>query len=51
MDEIDYELKIYSQDRKLNINLLKKNIEKYETMLNTFKSICVIHGGIKTVSD
>ena len=26
MDEIKYELKIYSQDSKLNINLLKKNI-------------------------
>ena len=46
MDEINYELKIYSQDNNLNINLLKKNIEKFGTIFNTVKSSCSITGEI-----
>ncbi|WP_397363969.1 OsmC family protein [Olleya sp. R77988] len=51
MDEINYELKIYSQDNNLNINLLKKNIEKFGTIFNTVKSSCSIIGEIKKISE
>jgi len=47
--EINYELNIYSQDNKLNINLLKKNIEKFGTIFNTVKSGCTITGEIKKI--
>ena len=47
MDEIYYELTIYSQDNNLNVNLLKKNIEKFGTIFNTAKSSCSIDGEIK----
>ncbi len=46
MDEIHYELKVYSQDESLNINLLKKNIEKYGTIFNTVKSACSVTGEV-----
>ena len=51
MDEINYELRIYSQDNNLNINLLKKNIEKFGTIFNTVKSSCSVIGEIKKISD
>jgi uncharacterized OsmC-like protein len=51
MDEINYELRIYSQDNNLNINLLKKNIEKFGTIFNTVKSSCSIVGEIKKISE
>jgi uncharacterized OsmC-like protein len=51
MDEIEYVLKIYSQDNKLNINLLKKNIEKFGTIFNTVKSSCSIKGVIEKMID
>ena len=51
MDEINYELSIYSQDPKLNINLLKKNIEKFGTIFNTVKLSCTITGEIKKISE
>jgi uncharacterized OsmC-like protein len=51
MDEINYELRIYSQDTHLNINLLKKNIENFGTIFNTVKSSCSIIGEIKKISD
>ena len=47
MDKINYELTIYSQEPNLNINLLKKNIEKFGTIYNTVKSSCSIIGEIK----
>ncbi len=47
MDEIHYELKIYTKDNNLNINLLQKNIEKFGTIYNTVKSSCTITGEIK----
>lgn len=50
MDNIEYELKIYSEDSSLNIPLLKKNIEKFGTIFNTVKSSCNISGSIKKVS-
>lgn len=50
MDEINYELNIYSEDNKLNIRLLKKNIEKFGTIFNTVKSSCTIVGETKKIS-
>jgi len=46
MDNIVYNLNIYSDDSKLNIDLLKKNIEKYGTIYNTVKQVCQIDGTI-----
>ncbi|XMO87297.1 OsmC family protein [Algibacter sp. AS12] len=51
MDDIDYELKIYSQDQNLNINLLKKNIEKFGTIFNTVKASCSVNGDIKKIPE
>jgi len=51
MDEINYELKIYSRDDSLNINLLKKNIEKFGTIFNTVKSSCSVIGEIKKIAE
>jgi uncharacterized OsmC-like protein len=51
MDEIIYELRIYSQDNNLNVNLLKKNIEKFGTIFNTVKSSCSVTGDIKKISE
>lgn len=46
MDEIQYELTIHSQDEKLNIDLLKRNIENFGTIFNTVKSSCSVSGEI-----
>lgn len=46
MENISYELLIYSQDEKLNLNLLQKNIEKFGTIFNTVKQFCSIVGEI-----
>jgi len=51
IDEINYELSIYSQDPKLNINLLKRNIERFGTIFNTAKSSCTIVGEVKKISE
>jgi uncharacterized OsmC-like protein len=51
MDEIQYELKIYSQDSSLNIDLLKKNIEKFGTIFNTVKSSCSVVGTIQKIAE
>lgn len=51
MDEINYKLRIYSQDPNLNINLLKKNIEKFGTIFNTVKTSCSIVGEIRKISE
>jgi uncharacterized OsmC-like protein len=51
MDEINYELIIYSHDNNLNINLLKKNIEKFGTIFNTVKSSCSVSGEIKKIPE
>ncbi|GFZ77861.1 hypothetical protein GCM10011531_04160 [Aquaticitalea lipolytica] len=50
MDEINYELRIYSNDNNLNIDLLKKNIENFGTIFNTVKLSCSIIGEIKIIS-
>ncbi len=51
MDEINYELLIYSQDSNLNLDLLKKNIEKFGTIYNTVKISCNITGTIKKIAE
>ena len=51
MDNIIYDLTIYSNDEKLNTDLLKKNIEKHGTIYNTVKLACSISGTIKTLKD
>jgi len=51
IDDIHYELKIFSNDAKLNINLLKKNIEKFGTIFNTVQTSCTIKGEILKISD
>lgn len=50
MDELKYELKVFSNDPKLNTDLLKKNIEKFGTIYNTIKLACKISGEITKVS-
>lgn len=49
MDNIIYKLTIYSNDTKLNTDLLKKNIEKFGTIYNTVKLSCNISGTINTI--
>lgn len=51
MDNIMYNLTIYSNDKKLNVALLKKNIEKFGTIYNTVKLSCAISGTIKTTTN
>ena len=46
MEHLSYELLIYSQDEKLNLKLLQKNIEKFGTIFNTVKQSCSISGEI-----
>lgn len=46
IDQLTYELTIYTQDEKLNSTLLKKNIEKFGTIYNTVKQTCLISGNI-----
>jgi uncharacterized OsmC-like protein len=49
MDEIKYKLDIHSQDKNLNLDLLKKNIENFGTIFNTVKSSCKVTGDINQV--
>lgn len=51
MDSIVYNLTIYSTDKKLNIDLLKKNIEKFGTIYNTVKLSCTISGTINVIEN
>ena len=46
IDEINYVLKIYSSQENINVELLKKNIEKHGTIYNTVKEVCSISGEI-----
>lgn len=50
MDDINYELTIYSNDKNLNIELLKKNIENFGTIFNTVKTSCTVTGEIKKMA-
>ncbi|WP_405607358.1 OsmC family protein [Polaribacter sp. Asnod1-A03] len=49
MENLIYNLTIYTNDKKLNIALLKKNIEKHGTIYNTIKLSCNISGTIKMI--
>jgi len=51
MDEIQYKLCIYSDDKKLNTELLKKNIEQHGTIYNTIKTSCKISGTIEKIEN
>lgn len=51
MENIIYNLIIYSDDKKLNSDLLKKNIEKFGTIYNTVKLSCSISGNISTIEN
>lgn len=51
MDNIEYNLTIHSLDKKLNVALLKKNLEKFGTIYNTVKLACAISGTINTIED
>lgn len=46
LDNITYQLTIYSHDTKLNTALLQRNIEKFGTIYNTVKVSCAISGAI-----
>jgi uncharacterized OsmC-like protein len=49
LDNIKYNLTIFSKDKKLNTDLLKKNVEKYGTIYNTVKLSCTISGTINMI--
>jgi len=46
IEDIRYELTVFSKDEKLRIELLKKNIEKFGTIFNTVQKACSISGTI-----
>lgn len=50
MDDIQYQLKIYSNE-KLNVDLLLRNLEKHGTIYNTIKKSATISGAIEVISD
>ena len=47
MDDIKYELTIFSKDEKLQVELLKRNLEKFGTIYNTVQQACSISGTVK----
>ena len=49
IDNIVYNLTIYSNDKRLNTDLLKKNLEKFGTIYNTLKLSCTILGTIDII--
>ena len=51
MDNIVYNLTIYTNDIKLKTDLLKKNIEKFGTIYNTVNLSCTISGTINTIKN
>lgn len=51
MDNIEYSLTIYSNDKNLNPALLKKNLEKFGTIYNTAKLSCTISGTVSTLEN
>ncbi|SDE12514.1 Uncharacterized OsmC-related protein [Pricia antarctica] len=51
MDNIAYKLTIHSNDKNLNADLLKKNIEKFGTIFNTVKLSCTISGTVNTIEN
>ena len=51
MENIDYNLTVYSSDKNLNTSLLKKNIEKYGTIYNTVKLTCNVSGTVGLIEN
>lgn len=51
MENIIYNLTIFSIDKKLNSDLLKKNIEKFGTIYNTVKLSCSVSGSISMIEN
>ncbi|MDB4286042.1 OsmC family protein [bacterium] len=51
MKAIRYTIQIKSQDERLNVALLHKNIQKYGTIYNTLKETCEISGEAKIFKD
>jgi len=51
MENIIYNLTIYSNDKKLKSDLLKKNIEKFDTIYNKVKLSCSFSGTISTIEN
>jgi len=47
---IKYDIQIKSNDVRLNVNLLHKNIQKFGTIFNTLKDSCEISGNIAIVN-
>jgi len=47
MDNLAYHLILYSTDEHLNVDLLKKNIEKFGTIFNTAKAASTLDGHIE----
>ena len=50
LDNIHYELTIFTTDENLQVALLKKNLEKYGTIYNTVKKACSISGSVNLVT-
>ena len=46
LDDLQYELIIFSKDERLNLALLKKNLEQYGTIFNTVQKACTITGSV-----
>lgn len=51
MDEIHYVIRIYSDDEKLKVSLLQRNLEKFGTIYNTVKLSCQVDGEIVVISE
>ncbi len=51
MDHVQYHLTVFSNDKRLKIDRLKMNIEKYGTIFNTVKAACTIEGTIVVNKD
>ncbi|AWV98258.1 OsmC family protein [Arcticibacterium luteifluviistationis] len=51
MDNVAYNLTIYSNDKRLNTELLKKNLEKFGTIFNTVKLSSTISGIVNAVEN
>ena len=51
IENIDYNLTVYSSDKNLNTSLLKKNIEKYGTIYNTVKLTCNVSGTVGLIEN
>lgn len=48
---IIYDLTVYSNNSKFNIDLFKKNLDKFGTIFNTVKLSSEISGAIKTIAN